>query len=78
MSADVKKEEVVRLNKGAASGVKGALKKMRIEVQYKDLVSDKMKEFIISSRTHQSSMFRAVPRTRLMQSMPIQFLSVGE
>jgi hypothetical protein len=54
MSEDEKKLEVVRLNKGAASGMKGAIKKMRIDVQYKDLVSVKMREFIVSSRTEQS------------------------
>jgi hypothetical protein len=58
MSEDEQKLEVIRLNKGAASGMKGAITKMRIDVQYKDLVSEKMKDFIVSSRTEQSSMFR--------------------
>jgi hypothetical protein len=58
--------------------MKGAIKKMRIDVQFKDLVSVKMKEFIVSSRTEQSCMFRANPQTRLMQSTQIKFLSVGE
>jgi hypothetical protein len=78
MSEDDKKLEVARLNKGAASGMKGAIKKMRIDVQYKYLVSVKMREFIVSSRTEQSSMFRALPQTRQLQSMQIKFLSVGE
>ncbi len=62
LSDDDRKLEVIRLNKGAASGMKGAIKKMRIDVQYKDLVSDKMKAFIESCRTEPVSMFRAVPR----------------
>ncbi len=78
MCEDDQKPEVIRLNKGATSGMKGAIKKMRIDVQYKDLVSEKMKAFIVSSRTEQSSMFRAIPQTRLIQSMQIKFLSVGE
>ncbi len=47
-------------------------------MQFKDLVKDRMKEFIIASRTQQSGMFRAVPQTRLLQSLQIKFLSVGE
>ncbi len=78
MSEDNRKLEVIRLNKGAASGMKGAIKKMRIDVQYKDLVTDKMKAFIESCRTDPVSMFRAVPQTRALQSMQIKFLSVGE
>jgi hypothetical protein len=78
LADDDQKLEVTRLNKGAASGMKGAIRKMRIDVQYKDLVSEKMKAFIVSSRTEQGSMFRAIPKSRVMQSMQIKFLSVGE
>ncbi len=78
MCDDDQKLEVIRLNKGAASGMKGAIRKLRIDVQHKDLVSEKMKAFIVSSRTEQGSMFRAIPQTRVMQSMQIKFLSVGE
>jgi hypothetical protein len=78
MCEDEQKLEVIRLNKGAASGMKGAIKKMRIDVQYKDLVSEKMKAFIVSSRTEQSSMFRAINKPQLFQSMQLKFLSVGE
>ncbi len=46
MCDDDQKLEVIRLNKGAASGMKGAIRKMRIDVQYKDLVSEKIKAFI--------------------------------
>ncbi len=78
MGEDEQKLEVIRLNKGAASGMKGAIKKMRIDVQYKDLVSEKMKAFIISSRTEQSNMFRAFNKPQQLQSMQLKFLSVGE
>jgi hypothetical protein len=78
MCEDDQKLEVIRLNKGAASGIKGAIKKMRIDVQYKDLVSEKMKAYIVASRSEQSSMFRAIPPSRIIQSMQIKFLSVGE
>jgi hypothetical protein len=51
MSEAEQKLEVVRLNKGAATGMKGAIKKRKIDVQFKDLVKDKMKDFIIANRT---------------------------
>ncbi len=72
------KLEVIRLNKGAASGMKDAIRKTRIDVQYKDLVSEKMKAFIVSSRTEQGRMFRAIPQSRVTQSMHIKCLSSGE
>ncbi len=78
MSEAEQKLEVVRLNKGAATGMKGAIKKRKIDVQFKDLVKEKMKDFIIANRTQQSGMFRAVPHTKHLQSMQIKFLSVGE
>ncbi len=69
---------MVRLNKGAATGMKGAIKKRKIDVQFKDLVKDKMRDFIIANRTQQNGMFHAVHQTKLLQSMQIKFLSVGE
>jgi hypothetical protein len=60
MCEDDQKLEVIRLNKGAASGMKGAIKKLKIDVQYKGLVSEKMKAFIVSSpiRAACSELFR--------------------
>jgi hypothetical protein len=78
MCEDEQKLEVIRLNKGAASGMKGAIKKIKIDVQYKDLVYEKMKAYIVASRYEQSTMFRAVTSSRIDQSKQIKFLSVGE
>ncbi len=36
MNSDEQQTEVVRLNKGAVSGMKGAIKKQRIHSQFKD------------------------------------------
>jgi hypothetical protein len=60
MDCDEQKNEVVRLNKGAACGMKGAIKKQRIHSQFKDAVSEKMKAYVIQNRTQPSNMFRAV------------------
>jgi hypothetical protein len=42
MNAEQQKLEVDTLNKGAATGLKGAMKKNRIQVQFKTLVTEKM------------------------------------
>ncbi len=44
MTSEEQTTEVVRLNKGAAVGMKAAIKKQRITSQFKDVVTDKMKE----------------------------------
>ncbi len=78
MTLDGQKSEVVRLNKGAANGMKGAIRKQRIDVQFKELVSDKMKAYLIANRTEQTRMFRAVTQTRVLQKLQIRFISIGE
>ncbi len=54
MTSEEQTSEVLRLNKGAASGMKGAIKKQRIQSQFKELVTDKMKEYLIQNRTQQT------------------------
>jgi hypothetical protein len=78
MTAEEQQTEVVRLNKGAATGMKGAIRKQKIDVQFRALVNEKMKAFIISNRTEQANMFRNVVQPRILHKLQLKFLSVGE
>jgi hypothetical protein len=78
MTSEIQAMEVVRLNKGAATGMKGAIRKQRIDVQFKTLVSERMKEFLIQNRTQPQNMFRTVAPPRLLQKLQLRFLSIGE
>jgi hypothetical protein len=78
MNIDAQKLEVVRLNKGAATGMKGAIRKQRIDVQFKSLVSDKMKAHLIANRTEQKNVIRNITQPRILQKLQLIFLSVGE
>jgi hypothetical protein len=78
MTCEEQTSEVSRLNKGAASGMKGAIKKQRIQSQFKELVTDKMKEYVIQNRTIQTDMFRAITASRVLYHMKLNHISVGE
>ncbi len=78
MNAEQQKNEVDTLNKGAATGLKGAIKKNRIDVQFKTLVSDKMREYLVANRTDGINMFRAITHPRVTQKLQLKFLSIGE
>ena len=78
MASETQAMEVVRLNKGAATGMKGAIRKQRIDVQFKTLVAGRMKEFLIQNRTQPQNMFRTVAPPRLLQKLQLRFLSIGE
>jgi hypothetical protein len=73
MTSETQAMEVVRLNKGAASGMKGAIRKQRIDVQFKALVSDRMKAFLIENRTEPMKMFRTVTQPRVLQKLQLRF-----
>jgi hypothetical protein len=78
MTSEEQTLEVLQLNKGAASGLKGAIKKQRIQSQFKDIVTDKMKEYVIQNRAQQTDMFRAITTSRDLQHMKLKHISVGE
>ena len=78
MDVEAQKLEVVRLNKGAATGMKGAIRKQRIDVQFKSLVSEKLKAHLKANRTDQKNMFRTITQPRTLQKLQLKFLSVGE
>ncbi len=77
MDVEAQKLEVVRLNKGAATGMKGAIRKQRIDVQFKSLVSEKLKAHLIANRTEQKNMFRTITQPRILQKLQLKFLSGG-
>ncbi len=64
--------EVARLNKGAVIGMKGAIKKQKIHSQYKDLVAERMKEYVIANRTQETKMFRTVQSSRAFQNLQVK------
>jgi hypothetical protein len=78
MEVEAQKLEVVRLNKGAATGMKVAIRKQRIDVQFKSLVSEKLKAHLKANRTDQKNMFRTITQPRTLQKLQLKFLSVGE
>jgi hypothetical protein len=78
MTAEQQKIEVDTLNKGAATGLKGAMKKNRIQVQFKTLVTEKMREYLVANRTDASNMFRTITHQRVAQKLQLKFLSIGE
>jgi hypothetical protein len=72
------KKEVERLNKGAVKGTQEVIKSKMITQKYKQLVADKMRDFLIEQRQSVSSMFRATPPSRPLALMSPTFISVGE
>ena len=72
------KKEVERLNKGAVKGTKEVIKSKLITQKYKQIVADKMRDFLIKQRQPVSTMFRATPPSRPMALMSPTFISVGE
>ncbi len=71
-------KQVVILNKGAAKGMKGIIKSKLLVTHYKNLVTEKLREHIISCRVVPSAMFHAAPKTINLVTSDINFLSVGE
>ncbi len=72
------KKELAQINLGAAKGIKGAVKSKLLN-QYKEMMANKMKEYIQSNMVKADDMFRANAVTiRAAQILRPGFLSVGE
>ncbi len=78
LESNEQKKEVERLNKGAVKGTKEVIKSKLITQKYKQLVADKMREFLIEQCQAVSTIFRATPPSRPMALMSPTFISVGE
>ena len=70
--------EVLRLNKGVDKGTNLAIKSKLITAKYKELLSEKMRQYLIDSRQPVQSMFRANNAARSSRLLSPEFLSVGE
>ena len=66
------------MNKGAAKGMNGIIKNKLLVVHYKQLVADKLRQYLSDSRVSQLSMFHAASKTASMSTANLKFLSVGE
>ncbi len=75
MSDTEQYSEVERLNKGAVIGMKGAIRKQRIHSEYKDVVAQRMKEYVMANRTPDTKMFRTVQSSALTQRLQVARLS---
>ena len=78
MNDEGQRAEVDMLNKGAAKDMKGLIKKKILIVHYKQLVEDRMKQYLCDSKVTQDSMFHATPKAGTLFTANLQFLSVGE
>ena len=78
MSDPEQLSEVERLNKGAVIGMKGAIRKQRIHSEFKDVVAERMQEYVKANRTPDTKMFRTVQSSALTQRLQVGRLSVGE
>jgi hypothetical protein len=78
MDEEGKRTEVANLNKGAAKGMKDIIENKLLVVHYKQLVADKLRQYLSDSRVSQLSMFHSAPKTTSMSIANLKFLSVGE
>jgi hypothetical protein len=77
MDADGQRMEVDNLNKGAVKGMKGIIKNKLLLVHYKQIVADKMKQYLSDSKVSQESMFHATPKPGSIVTANLKFLCVG-
>ncbi len=78
MNEEGQRGEVENLNKGAAKGMKGIIKNKLLIVHYKQLVADKMRQYLSDSKVSQESMFHTTPKAGTMSIANLKFLSVCE
>jgi hypothetical protein len=78
MNEEGQRTEVDNLNKGAVKGMKGIIKNKLLIVHYKQLVADKMKQYLSDSKVSQESIFHAAPKAGSISIANLKFLSVGE
>jgi hypothetical protein len=78
MTSDEQELEVVRMNRGAAKGLKTVIKSKLLDVNFKLMITSKMKEYLHASRTPMDKIFHVAPNhLNAVLSNP-NFISVGE
>ena len=78
MTSDEQSLEVVRMNKGAAKGLKTAIKSKLLDVSFKLLIASKMKDYLNDSRTPMAKIFHVTPTATNAVQLNPNFISVGE
>ena len=78
MTSDEQQLEVVRMNKGAAKGLKTVIKSKLLDVNFKLLIASKMMEHLHESRTPMAKIFHVPPNTINAVLANPNFISVGE
>ena len=78
MTAGEQQLEVLRMNKGAEKGLKSVIKLKMLDMNYKVLIAEKMKEYLNESRTPLAKIFHASPKTFNAVLYDPNFTSVGE
>jgi hypothetical protein len=77
LTKDEQLSEVQVLNKGADKGMKGLMKMKLLAGNYKTLLAEKMREYLLGSIVQPQQMFQCVPKTTNVLLNP-RFISVGE
>jgi hypothetical protein len=70
--------EVARLNKCVDKGTNIAIKSKLITAKYKELLAEKMRQYLIDNRQPVQLMFRANNAARNLRLLSPEFISVGE
>ena len=78
MTPEEQQVEVIRMNKGAEKGLKSVIKLKMLDVNFKVLIANKMKEYLSESRTPLEKIFHASPKTFNAVLYDPNFISVGE
>jgi hypothetical protein len=78
MTSEEQQLEVVRMNKGAAKGLKTVIKSKLLDVNFKLLIASKMMEHLHESRTPMAKIFHVTPNTMNAVLSNPNFISVGE
>ena len=78
LNSEEQQAEVIRLNKGAAKGLKMVIKTKVLDVNYKFMLGEKLRAHLSESRTSMASMFHAATVKINAVSINPNFISVGE
>ena len=78
LNSEEQQAEVIRLNKGAAKGLKMVIKTKVLDVNYKFMLGEKLRAHLKESRTSMAAMFHAATSKINAVSVNPNFISVGE
>ncbi len=70
--------EVALLNKGSAKSMKNIIKTKLLNIHYRKVVDEKLRQHLTEQRVSQESMFHSAPKLLQLTLANVKFLSVGE